>query len=170
MIMACLGVAALLFVISAILGRAKVKSRIEAVYSELDNHYNTLQRNLNDYLADVCLRLKQQNEADIRRKNLDEMKSALNAFSRHNRQVDLWIKYYQDIVTKLSAHNPSQTAANLYQGVCDDRDFDMDNATPSLPDAIVRNFREMNVQFSVKGAVISNVTSFVNNFKFVEEE
>lgn len=170
MIMACLGVAALLFVISAILGRAKVKSRIEAVYSELDNHYNTLQRNLNDYLADVCLRLKQQNEADIRRKNLDEMKSALNAFSRHNRQVDLWIKYYQDIVTKLSAHNPSQTAANLYHGVCDDRDFDMDNATPSLPDAIVRNFREMNVQFSVKGAVISNVTSFVNNFKFVEEE
>ena len=107
-----------------------------------------------------------QNKADIRRKNLDEMKSKLDAFSRHNRQVDLWIKHYQGIVTKLSTNDiPDNNTSFSFN----EKNFDFENCMPSLPGEIIREFEQKNVKFTVMGTDIENVTCFVTHFDFVEE-
>ena len=99
-------------------------------------------------------------------KNLDEMKSKIDAFFRHNKQVDLWIKHYEDIATKLSANNiPDDTTLYSFK----EQDFDLENCMPSLPHTIISKFQQMNVKFTVKETEISNVTSFVKHFRFVEE-
>lgn len=166
LIAACFGVASILFVLSALMGRARVKSRIKAVFSEMDNCYNQLQFNMKDYLDGIAMRMRFQNKADIRRKNLDEMKSKLDAFSRHNRQVDLWIKHYQGIVTKLSANDiPDNNTSFSFN----EKNFDFENCMPSLPGEIIREFEQKNVKFTVMGTDIKNVTCFVTHFDFVEE-
>ena len=168
-IVACFGIASLLFVLAAVFGRAKIKADIEEVYSEMDRCYNQLQDNLKEYLDGIAQRIRQQNAADIRRKNLDEMKSKLDAFSRHNKQVDLWVGHFKDIVKKLSADNVPDAAEKATMTL-NEKDFDMEHSMPSLPDVITNQFKDKDVKFTVQGTEINHVTSFVSHFKFVEED
>lgn len=173
LVAACFGVAALLFVLSAVVGRACVKSKIKAIYSMMDKDYLKMQRNLQDYLDDVNERVRLQNEADIRRRNIDEMQSKLEAFYRHNKQVDLWMSRYQGIVTKLVTSFQLLQITQNEEGVTsnniDENDFNMENNAPSLPETIRGGFEAMSAQFGHQGIQISNVTSFVTHFRFAEE-
>lgn len=172
LIAACFGVAALLFVLSAIIGRSSVKSRIKAVHRSMDNAFIKMQDKLKEYLEDINERVKQQNEADILRRNLDEIRFKLEAFYRHNKQVDLWINHYQGIATKLSAtfqllgfkeSDSSRTVDNL-----DMNDFELETSVPSLPEIVRKQFGEMSVEFGNQGTPINKVTSFVRHFRFSE--
>lgn len=169
-IAACFGVAAILFVLSAVIGRSSVKSRIKAVHSRMDSAYIKMQKNLKDYLEDINERVKRQNEADVLRRNLDEISSKLEAFYRHNKQVDLWINHYQGIVTKLSTTFQLLGFKESDSGVkvdnLDMNDFELETTMPSLPEVVTGQFGEMSIEFGNQGIPINKVTCFVRRFRF----
>ena len=172
LILAGLGATSLIFILSAIVGQACIKSKIKKVHKEMDSYYFKMQDNLQVYLNDISERVKLQNEADVRRKNLDEMKSKLDAFYSHNKQIDIWAEHFYSMSQKLSANIQSlkivQDDSNNIDIDFDENDFEVDCTIPSLPDAIRNAFSNMSVVFSTKQIQINNITSFVRCFRFAE--
>ena len=173
LIAVCFGAASLLFVVSAIVGRSSVKSKIKAAYLEIDRCYHKMQEELQAYLKEVSERARLQNEADVARKNLDEMRSKLDAFQIHNRQVDIWKEHFKGITTKLSEKyrhkDPSlRKAPDILERLTED-DFDFTDTVPTLPLVIRSEFESMTTSFSNGGILISGLTSFVSRFAFSEE-
>ncbi len=172
LIAVCFGVSVLLFVLGAVGAHASVKSKLRAVHYDMDNYYHQMQTNLQSYLDEVSERVKQQNEADIRRKNLDEMESRLRAFNDHNKQVDLWTKHYRGIAQKLSVILPilnvPQNGTKETHIQISTEDFDFDNTFPVLPYVIRKSFADKTVMFSTKQIEVEGATSFVRHFRLSE--
>lgn len=166
----CAGVAILLLALSSVIGQAIVKSNIKAIFKEMDDYYEIMQNNLKSYLKGIADYVKSQDEADIRRKNLDEMNSKMEAFYRHNKQIDLWVEHYKSIIQKLiicmSALRIPQKADNHEKVEIDETVFE--DTFPMLPNGILCEFSNMSVMFSDNFPPIKNVTSFVKHFRFVE--
>lgn len=172
LIAAAFGAISLIFVFSAIVGQICIKSKIKTVHQEMDSYYYKIQENLQAYLNDINERVKLQDEADVRRKNLDEMKSKLDAFYCHNKQVDIWAEHYKSVATKLSANIQSlKVKSNDYDEKIvdlDENDFELECTIPSLPESISSLFDNMPIVFSNRQYQINNATSFVLNFRFAE--
>lgn len=172
----CLGVIGLLFVVSAIVARGAVKKKICAQYAIIDGAYRQMQENLRNYLNDINRRVKQQNEADVRRKNLDEINAKLDEFNSHNCQVDIWTAHYCAIAEKLSktikllSLNPQPTFHYKKSRRPDDQQAveDIRMSFPTLSEEVRQAFADRTVKFTNKGIEVSGVTSFVTHFKFSE--
>ena len=168
LIAAAFGTVALLFVLASVLARSRVKSRIASAYGEIDYICDQLHVQLESFLKDVYDRVEYQNEADIRKRNLDEMKSKMTAFYAHNKQVEIWEAFYDGVVKKLDkltqdfqkdkAENELPQASNI-----EEKDFRL-SLFPFFPFKIRREFNTMTTKFM--GAEINQVTCFVNQFDF----
>ena len=166
------GVAGLLFVLASIIGQACVKKKIRAVYMTIDYIYNKLQENLANFLKKVNDRIKKQNEADVRRRNLDEMEEKLNEFNTHNKRIDIWKKHFTSISNKIdttltaldvkSDDHTGGTALNF-----DDNTFDLDDF-PTMPDIIRSKFINMNIDFLNSKIPINTATCFVKHLNLTE--
>ena len=173
LVAACFGAAAILFILSAIVGRVCVKSKIESIHKRMDDIYRQLQNNLQLYLDDVSRRVKEQNDADIRRRNIDEMESKLKAFYRHNKQVDIWKEFFLGLHEKLAfdiqlfptaSRAPLPTPSSFQEN-----DFNLEGSAPSLPKAIRDHFKGMQVTFTHRNIPASDLTSFTTHFRFTEQ-
>ena len=174
LIAVCLGASVMLFAGAAIVSQTAVKSRIKATCSKIDTTYRQIQANLEAYLDDVYERAKLQDEADVRRRNIDEMESKMETFKNHNKQVDLWTAHYEGIVRKLSAMRQFFNRGNS-EVIPDDTDissddFDFDNTMPSLPDIIRKQFAGNSVTFSTKNLKVNNVTCLVQRFLLAKHD
>ena len=135
-----------------------------------------MQENLRNYLNDINRRVKQQNEADVRRKNLDEINAKLDEFNSHNCQVDIWTAHYCAIAEKLSktikllSLNPQPTFHYKKSRRPDDQQAveDIRMSFPTLSEEVRQAFADRTVKFTNKGIEVSGVTSFVTHFKFSE--
>jgi hypothetical protein len=162
----------LLFVISALTGQTCVKRRIKAAIQEIDQIYEQLQNNLQKFLDDVNKRITLQNEADARRRTLDEMESKLNEFKSHNKRLDLWKLYFQSLVNKIGSQLEAidkEKDAPVYDTSpeVNEKDFNLDGF-PSIPDKIKTQFNAKMTNQFVPRVPISLVTCFVRNFNFTE--
>jgi hypothetical protein len=172
LIAVCWCAAVALFAISAVVGQVCIKSKIKRVHNEIDYYFYKMQDNLQSFLNEISERVKMQDEADIRRKNLDEMNSKMDAFYRHNKQIDIWTEHYKSIIEKTTAILQSlkvnQDFVDERGGNPDEDDFDLTSTIPSLPDAIRNSFINMSTVFSNKEISINNITCFVNYLRFSE--
>lgn len=95
------GAAGVLFVLASVIGQSCIKNKIHGVFDEIDTIYYTLQKNNNDFIDEVHERVKIQREADINKRNLDEVEDKLYYFNSHNKRIDLWKDHFVSISHKL---------------------------------------------------------------------
>ena len=163
------GAIALLFLVGSIIARARVKNRIAESYAEIDGINDRLRKLLKDFLQEVYLRVENQNEADIRKRNLDEMKSKLAAFYGQNKQVELWEAFFKGVDEKLDKlthdfEKDDAVEANPISALrIEEHDFRL-SLFPFFPFKVRREFNAMTTQ--LMGANITPVTCFVNQFDF----
>lgn len=166
------GAAGLLFVLSSVIGQACVKKKIRAVYMEIDYIYNKLQENLANFLKKINDRIKKQNEADVRRRNLDELEEKLNEFETHKTRIELWKKYFTSIITKIDTTltalevNPDNFINNANLNF-DGNTFNLDDF-PTMPNIIRSRFNNMGINFSTSQITINTGTCFARRLNFTE--
>lgn len=164
-IAAGLGGIAVLFVFGAIIARSIVKSQIVDAYTTIDRIFDGLRNELNNFFKEVNKRVTLQNEADIRKRNLDEMRAKMSEFYSHNKQVEIWEEFYDGIVEKIQ-----KLTQDVDGGEADgdnrnffDRDFHL-SLFPFLPYKVRQEFETMKTK--IKDTEINNVTCFVKQFNF----
>lgn len=156
----------LLFLLGAIIARSSVKSKINSAYSKIDLICEELRKRLDGFLREVGNRVKLQNEADIRKRNLDEMEKKMNEFYSHNKQVEIWEDFYKGIAEKIQrltrdvncAPQADEDAMTFLDG-----NFSL-SMPPSLPYKVRSRFDSM--QTGIGEATVNNVTCFIKKFKF----
>ncbi len=118
------------------------------------------------YLQSINKHITKQNEADIWKKNLDELEEKLSLFDRHNMQIDLWQEHFVNMKRKLDAdatRRMDTDDANTVELKVNDNDFDTDDM-PALPDVVCSHFRSMETVFSSQQH-IKNVTCFLKRIE-----
>jgi len=170
----CFLAIALLFVLASVVARSTIKSRIRNIYSQIDVIVQDLKKALDDFLQTVYKRVRYQNEADIRKRNLDEMQAQVDGFNGHNKQVEIWKKHYVGVGEKLrhiieytsrdgddyDAPDPSVTIS-LVPG-----DFKL-SRFPFIPYKIRKEFSDMStVMLTQDGMRVKGITCFVKKFEF----
>lgn len=164
------GAAGLLFVASSLIGHAIVKRKIRAVYQKIDGICMQLEERLKAYLGEVNKRSRLQKEADIRRRNLDEMEEKLNEFKSHNKRIDLWKTHFTSVSDKLGdilttlGKEADASSETMKLGV---DDFSL-GGFPTLPLTIRTKYKAMNTQIMQVPVDVHAVTCFVKHFRFTE--
>ena len=164
------GAAGLLFMLSSLIAQVTVKRKIRRVYDEMDSTCRQMRENLEKYLADVNKRSRLQKEADVRRRNLDEMEEKLAEFKSHNKRVDLWKTHFASIAEKLDytlaalGKDEEPASDQLKLNVSD---FSLDGF-PTMPLTVRSKYRAMNTQIMQVPVEITSVTCFVKHFRFTE--
>ena len=164
------GAAGLLFLLASLIGQTTVKRKIRSVYIRIDNLCLQLQENLEKYLADVNRRSKLQKEADVRRRNLDEMEEKLEEFKSHNKRVDLWKTHFSSIADKLDfilAALGKEEEAPSEKMKLNVSDFSLEGF-PTMPLVIRSKYKTMNTQIMQVPVDINSVTCMVKHFRFTE--
>lgn len=160
----------LLSVLASLIGQSSVKRRISRIYDKIDDICRQLQENLDKYLDDVNKRARLQQEADVRRRNLDEMEEKLEEFTSHNKRVDLWKTHFTSIADKLDyilatlGKDYGEPAEKLKLNV---DDFSLEGF-PTLPLLIRSKYQAMHTQIMQVPVDIDAVTCFVKYFRFTE--
>ena len=170
------GAAGLLFVLASLIGQACVKKRIHAIYREIDNIYDQLQKNLENYLKEVNLRVKLQREADINRRNLDEIEDKQEIFQYHNNCIGIWRDHFASIAQKLT-----YSLECIAPDVLDEGDRSEKKAVevrlndafclgefPKMPYEIRREYENMQTKILNTPVTIDHVTCFVKHFHYSE--
>ena len=175
-IAACFLIVAFVFVLTSFIALRAVKLKITAIFSTIDNIINNLQTCLQKFLNDVYERIKLQNEADIRKRNLDEIQSKLDEFYSHNKKVELWEGHYNGINEKIStilkclsddkARNDHDLSTINMNDINLEKEHFKLSKFPYLPIQILSKFDDMNTQLLRDGLSIENVTCFIKCFNF----
>jgi hypothetical protein len=167
-IAACAAVVCLIVVIAAPIARSPIKSAIADVFNQInDCLIQELQGKQKAYLNTINRRISEQNKADIRKKNLDEVKGKLDEFNWHDLQVDLWEAHFASMDNKLSEMmqyaGKGTTSGTTTSANFDDQEFDTENM-PYLPSLICRQFQSMTTVFASKRE-ISGITCFLHRLE-----
>ena len=167
-ILACLAAIFLVCGLSALMAQSHIKSAIKSLYCKIDECRELMKKQRDTYFDKINTRVKLQNKADIRRRNLEEIQEKLNTFKFHNMQVDLWEKYFSNLKGKLNdmlqcvgRSGTVQVENNMENETLTD-DLLLDEM-PCLPESICKKFLKMNVSLSPSGADYKEVTCFLNN-------
>ena len=88
-------------VLAAIIAQIVVSRRIRATYLEIDKLLGKMKERSAEHLQSINKLAKAMNRADALRKTLSEMKSKFNEWNQHNKKVENWISFTQDITTWL---------------------------------------------------------------------
>lgn len=162
-LLAGVGAASLVGVVAAFVAQSRVGASISAVFSQIDDRLDRLKKGQTAYVERVNNRIKTQNEADIRRKNLRELEEKLAQFDRHNVQVELWEKHFSGMESKLMTmltyvgNNAAESGGPPI--VVDDDGLNI-NDKPCLPTVVSEQFRSMQTTSS-QGQKIEPVTCFL---------
>ena len=171
-IVACLVAIALLFVLAALIGGACVRKRVNRVYDRMDELFEKMKAQLQRYLEGVKKSIDCQREADVLKRNLDEMRDKLEEFDRHNKRVEIWMHHYDGLIEKLN------NAMETFDVPADSADMPVLSKTstvfylddfPCLPNTVSDAFKGMSTRLTNNGTDLRDVTCFVNQFSFVQE-
>ena len=179
---ACLVLACIVCGLAAKMSQLHIKSAIKILYLKIDDCREQINKQKESYINKIKERTDSQNDADIKRKNLEEMQEKLNEFKSHNRKADLWENHFKDLEGKLntmlehvnkmlehagldgtSPQNAAKTEAKDLQ--LDDLQLD---EMPCLPESTRAKFRSMEVCLSPGGAVFNDVTCFLRELNMVD--
>lgn len=169
------GALGLLFILSSVIGQSCVKGKIKTAHRLIDNTYEQMQKNLKQYIDDVNKRVRLQNLADLRKRNIDEMQGKLDEFRRHNKRIDLWAEHFNGVANKieniLELVNPNGDSSKKHSEDAvidfDEDDFDFDTY-PSFPTNLSNQFKEMTTSLINDAVEIHPVTCMVKHFSFTE--
>ena len=135
------------------------------IFIKIDGCLSQMEKQKQLYFDNINNRVSVQNEADIRRKNLEEVKEKLDLFERHNMQVELWEKYYAcmeeklvDMLNYTSKDGLVRTDTEIKTEAVNLRLEEM----PHLPETVCSKFRSMKVTLS-QGQKYENTTCFLKN-------
>ena len=161
---ACLGVVGIVCCLAAWIAQIIIKSGIDDIFAVIDDSLVKIDGQKQAYLKSINNRVSMQNESDIRRKNLDELRGKLRMFANHNMQVELWEKHFTTMEAKLSDMlqyvGESALAHESAAFRIDDDDLDIEQM-PSIPIPVGEQFQKMTTKLS-QGMVFENVTCFLN--------
>lgn len=161
-LLAALGAAGIVGVVAAVVAQRRIAASISAAFSQVDDRLERLRKDQESYVERVNRRIEQQNEADIRRKNLQEIDAKLLLFDCHNLQVELWEKHFSDMDGKLGYMllllGDAKPGGSKPVTVHDD---DMDiSEKPCLPTTVCSLFHSMQTETS-QGQKIEPVVCFL---------
>ena len=172
-IVACLVAIALLFVLAALIGGACVRARVNRVYDRMDELFEKMKTQQQRYLEGVKKSADCQREADVLKRNLDEMRDKLEEFDRHNKRVEIWMHHYEGLIEKLN------NAMETFDVHADSADvpalsksstvFYLDDF-PCLPNTVSDAFKGMSTRLTNDKTTLCDVTCFVNQFSFVQQK
>lgn len=156
---------ALIFGVAAKISQSHFKSGIQAIFVSIGGCLNQLEKQKQSYLNKINNRVSVQNEADIRRRNLEEVKGKLELFKCHNMQVELWEKHFACLEEKL-ADMLNYTEKGGTPNTQTDLKADAINLhleeIPCLPESVCRKFQSMSMTSS-QGQQYQDVTCFLKN-------
>lgn len=171
---ACLGGALLTCLVAAIISQSHFKSVIKAIFVKIDSCLHQMNKQRQQYFGNINNRVSHQNEADIKRKNIEEIARILEMFKNHNMQVDLWKNHFAHLEMKLTdmLKNTDQEMAETVNNIAENN-IDADNlqveTIPCLPNSVCKMFQSMRVSLTQQGCEYKDVTCFLNslNITFV---
>lgn len=157
----------LLFIIGALIAHSRLKTDVSHVLDEVErcegdgvlNHYED---KLNRFI-------RNQNRADVLKKNLDVMQLKYGVFTRHNKQVEKWTAYYKGIEAKLIdiLNNVNYQKDNAQSPISVSTiQFHLDGF-PTLPFEITNRFHQPKVV--VGHTVVENATCFISNTHLIQQ-
>ena len=161
----CFGAVALICAIAAIISQYRIKYAIKTIFIKIINCFDQMNEQKKWYFGNINKRVSEQNDADIKRKNLEEIISKLNLFKFHNMQVELWEKHYSSLEEKLSDMiNYSGLSANEHPRKDDASSIKslQIEEMPCLPEDVCRKFQTMTISLS-SGQKYENITCFLNS-------
>ena len=166
---ASLIVSLLAFGLGAFFSRRSIKQKLEDLYYQMDQCCNKMGEDLSAFLNQVSKRKELQKEADIRRRNLAEMQGKMEAFHRHNLQIDRWETYFERILRHIEdtmdlLHVSPSSDPIVSEGKIDASVFSFDEF-PSVPDIYRKTFMGETIVGDKK---IDAVLSFVRRFDFTK--
>lgn len=162
---ACLAGVVLICGVAAKISQSRIKSAITEIFVKIDGCLSQMEKQKQLYFDNINNRVSVQNEADIRRKNLEEVKEKLDLFERHNMQVQLWEKHYACMEEKLTDMLNYTTKDGLIRT---DTEIKTDAVNlrleemPHLPETVCSKFQSMKVSLS-QGQKYENITCFLKN-------
>lgn len=163
---ACLAAVALVCGVAAMISQSGIKSGIREIFVKIDGCLNQMEKQKQSYLTNINKRVSVQNEADIRRKNLEEVKEKLEQFKSHNMQVELWEKHFaclEEKLTDMLKYTDAAATAKPKMESKTDADSLQLEAIPCLPVSICKKFQSMTVSLSQQGRDYKDVTCFLRS-------
>lgn len=162
----------LLMTIGAIIAQVIVKGKIRSVYKEIDALLDSLRKLAKEHLKSINDLAKAMNEADALRKTLFEMKSKYNEWNLHNKKVENWRSFAQDITSWLNTLF-ADMGMDIRQGN-DGHQTDLGindtllESKPSVVTQIRSKYKDMKPELTVTNnnlkITIEGVTCFVSQF------
>lgn len=142
----------LILSLAALIAWACVKSSISDIFDKIHTCLAVdIQKKQETYMKSINDSISRQNEADIRKKNLDELNEKISEFERHNMQVDVWENHFESMNDKLTnmLNYLGDTIVNDENGKTsvDDSEIHVEYM-PSLPEVVRQHFRKEELNFS----------------------
>lgn len=167
------GAVGVLFVLASVIGQSCIKKKIHGAFDEIDGIYSMLQKNFNDFIDGVHDRVRIQREADINKRNLDEVEDKLYYFNSHNKRIDLWKEHFASICHKLDfvlgclgrQSQVDQTQNNDRKLKLDDFNIE---AFPTMPFQIRQKYSNMKIVVFETSQDLDNVTCFAKRLPLIE--
>lgn len=164
---------AFIFGVAAKISQLHFKNAIKAKFVSIGGCLSQLEKQKMAYQNKINSRVSVQNQADIRRMNLEEIKGKLEMFKCHNMQVELWEKHFACLEEKLAdmldyagTDGTTNTIAELKTDAINLRLEEI----PCLPESVCRKFQSMTMTLS-QGQQYKNVTCFLKylNATFIND-
>ena len=172
---ACLGALLLICLVAAMISQSRIKTAIKMVFIKIDSCLNQMKKQRQQYFSNINNRVSHQNNADIRRKNLEEITRKLELFKSHNMQVDLWKNHFTYLEEKLTDmleytdKDRTETAKLKTENKTDADNLQLETI-PCLPKSVCKKFQSMTVTLTQQGWDYKGVTCFLKslNVTFVK--
>lgn len=165
---ACLGAVVLICGVAAMISQSRFKSVIKAVFVKIDGCLNQMKKQRQQYFGNINNRISHQNEADIKRRNLEEITAKLELFKSHNMQVDLWKNHFAYLEEKLTDmldytdKDKAETAKLKIENKTDADNLQVETI-PCLPISVCKKFQSMKVSLTQQGCDYKDVTCFLKS-------
>lgn len=170
-----LALVCLCLLLGALFAQARIRTSIAAIFNHL---FLTLTRQLHDrqeeYRKSINERISQQNEADVRKRNIDELQEKWNEYERHNLQAEIWYKHFELMQTKLDEmllHVGQNYVPPTDEKPCaievNKADFHLDEM-PAMPETLCKYFQQKQSQLST-GLTLNHITTFLTLLTVTEE-
>jgi len=162
---ACFGAVALICAIAAIISQYRIKYAIKSIFIKIINCFEQMKKQKEWYFDNINKRVSTQNEADIKRMNLEEIKSKLNLFKCHNMQVELWEKHFSCLEEKLSDMiiylGQSTNNRPQKEDLSGEKSLPIEEI-PCLPKDVCKKFQTMTISLT-SGQEYKNITCFLKS-------
>ncbi len=169
-ILVCLAATILMSIAAVFAAGYATRREIRAILKRITDIHKELGGINSRYYGELVERAKKQDEADVLKRNIDEMKKCLNEIERINKQVYLWEGHYKHLGEKLGSveHLYYDQEIEEHPKPLQDSHFCMDKR-PGFCSDIAEFFANDAFDYNIEmyeGTLASKVVCFVKRFNF----